>query len=63
MTEEDSNGLENKVIILGEAGVGKTSLIKISIGQEFDPTYNSSTSVTFNPKEIKYNKMKYKKGI
>ena len=59
MTEENSNGLENKVIILGEAGVGKTSLIKISIGQEFDPTYNSSTSVTFNPKEMKYNNKKY----
>ena len=55
----DNNGTENKVIFLGEAGVGKTTLIKVSIGQKFDKVYNSSISLSFNPKQIIYNNKKY----
>ena len=33
-----------KVILLGESGVGKTNLINVSQGKEFD--YNSMTSLS-----------------
>ena len=59
MSENDNNGSDNKVIFLGEAGVGKTSLMKVSIGEKFDEVYNSSISLSFNPKEILYNNKKY----
>ena len=55
----DNNGTENKVIFLGEAGVGKTTLIKVSIGQKFDKVYNSSISLSFNPKKIIYENKQY----
>ena len=59
MSEKDDNGSENKVIFLGEAGVGKTSLLKVSIGETFNEVYSSSISLSFNPKEILYNNKKY----
>ena len=58
MTDENS-GTENKVIFLGEAGVGKSSLIKVSIGEKFDKAYNSSISLSFFSKEVNYNNKKY----
>ena len=58
MTDVDS-GIENKAIFLGEVGVGKTSLIKVSIGEKFDNIYNSSMSLSFFPKEVTYNDKKY----
>ena len=51
---DDNSGIENKAIFLGEAGVGKTSLIKVSIGDKFDKTYNSSISLSFFPKKVTY---------
>ena len=44
---DDNSGTENKVIFLGEAGVGKTSLIKVGIGEKFESSYNSSISLSF----------------
>ena len=58
MTDENS-GTENKVIFLGEAGVGKTSLIKVSIGEKFDKAYNSSISLSFFSKEVNHDNKKY----
>ena len=36
-----------KIILLGEAGVGKTNLINVAIGHEFDPNINSTLNTTF----------------
>ena len=58
MTDEN-NGTDNKVIFLGEAGVGKTSLMKISTGGTFDEEYNSSISLSFSPRTVEYNNSKY----
>ncbi len=33
MSEEEPNDV--KVILLGESGIGKTSLINVTVGQEF----------------------------
>ena len=60
MDDADNNkGEENKVIFLGESGVGKSSLIKISIGEKFENEYSSNISLTFSPKQIEYNHKKY----
>ena len=56
---DDNSGTENKVIFLGEAGVGKTSLIKVSIGEKFESTYNSSISLSYFPRKININNKKY----
>ena len=56
---DDNSGTENKVIFLGEAGVGKTSLIKVSIGEKFETTYNSSISLSYFPRKININNKKY----
>ena len=56
---DDNSGTENKVIFLGEAGVGKTSLIKVGIGEKFESSYNSSISLSFFPKMVEYNNKKY----
>ena len=59
MSDDENTGGENKAIFLGEAGVGKTSLINVSIGEKFDENYNSSISLSFFPKEVTYNNKKY----
>ena len=57
--DNENSGTDNKVIFLGEAGVGKTTLIKVSLGEKYDKAYNSSISLSFSPKEITYNNKKY----
>ena len=51
--------LSNKVIFIGESFVGKTNLIKVSIGQPFDPSTDTTWSASFVPKEFIYNEQKY----
>ena len=58
MSDKDGE-TENKVIFLGEAGVGKTSLIKVSIGENFESEYNSSITFSYSPKEVLYKNKKY----
>ena len=50
---------EIKVILVGEAGTGKTSLINTSIGMEFKDFLPSSATNSFAPKEIKIDGKKY----
>ena len=50
---------EIKVILVGEAGTGKTSLINSAIGIEFKDYLPSSATNSFAPKEIKINGKKY----
>ena len=55
--EENENG--NKVIFLGESNVGKTNLMRISVGKPFDSHSLSTWSVSYLPKNFTYNKKKY----
>ena len=50
---------EIKVILVGEAGTGKTSLINSAIGIEFKDFLPSSATNSFAPKEIKIDGKKY----
>ena len=59
--DEESNGI--KIILVGEPGTGKTSLINVSIGQEFNEKSTSTLSSTFVPKIIKKNGKDYKVNI
>ena len=44
----------NKVVLLGEAGVGKTSIISRYIKQKFDPEYITSLTSQYLRKSIKF---------
>ena len=57
MEEDDDAG--NKVIFLGETSVGKTNLIKVSIGKKFDPHSVSTWSASYVPREFTYNNRNY----
>lgn len=42
-----------------ESGVGKTSLINVSIGQQFNPEINSTLNNTYFEQKLKYNDKTY----
>ena len=48
-----------KVILLGESGVGKTNLINITVGKEFDPYSKSSLSSSFIENILEYKNKQY----
>ena len=48
-----------KIILLGEAGVGKTNLINVAIGQGFNPNINSTLNTTFIEQQLEYNNKTY----
>ena len=58
--EEDKHLLEGKVILLGDAGVGKTNLINISIGEKFDPNKACTITASFVEKKFEIDSIKYK---
>ena len=51
------NGI--KAILLGESGVGKTNLINVSIGLDFDESIGSTYFNSFVEKMFKINNEKY----
>ena len=55
--EDEDN--ENKVIFIGESGVGKTSLIKVSIGQQFDTQHTLTLTASYFAKKFFYNNQKF----
>ena len=50
-----SNEEEIKVILVGEPGTGKTSLINVSIGENFEKIMVSTSASSFVPKKVKRN--------
>ncbi len=54
MTDE-----EIKVILIGESGTGKTSLINAAIGLQFKENLESTTTNSFSSKKIKINNKEY----
>ena len=54
MSDDDENiSKEIKVVLLGESGVGKSSIIKQYVTKTFDPDLDSSISSKYISKEIK----------
>ena len=54
MTEEDVSVFHPiKIVIMGEAGVGKTSLRKRYLGEEFNVTYFPTLGADYSIKPIK----------
>ena len=49
-----------KIILLGEAGVGKTNLIRVTIGKEFDPNAQSTLTSSYCESQIEVNNKKYR---
>ncbi len=59
MAKKSSPPEEIKVILVGESGTGKTSLINTSIGIPFKEDIITSSSNSFAPKEFEINGKKY----
>ena len=57
--EDDLNGEDIKVILVGEPGTGKTSLINVSVGQKFKEISQSTLLSTFVPKTFTKNGKDY----
>ena len=57
--EDDSNVVDIKVILVGEPGTGKTSLINVSVGQKFTEFSQSTLLSSFVPKSFTKNGKKY----
>ena len=60
---EDNDKLEIKVILLGEAGVGKTSIISRYVENKFSDDVMSSTAMTYVQKEVTIDKTKIQLNI
>ena len=48
-----------KVILLGEAGVGKTNLIRVAMGKKFEKNVDATISSAFYGSKIDYNEKTY----
>ena len=49
---DDSDAESLKVVLLGESGVGKTSIISQLMEQEYNDEQTSTTGATFSTKTI-----------
>jgi len=58
-----NKAIEIKMILLGESGVGKTSIIKRIVNEDFNETEESSLAITYLLKEIVKNDKKIKLNI
>ena len=56
---DDSNFIEVKAILLGDVSVGKTSLINVSVGMEFNPSEKTTISSAYGQKKIKIDSQDY----
>ena len=56
----DNNGEEEiKVILIGESGTGKTSLINATMGLKFKEHLESTTTNSFSSKKVTINNKEY----
>ena len=66
MDEDDfssQKGKEIKVILLGDTGVGKTSIINRYINNKFDPDNDNTLSSSFSTKEVIKNDVLYRLNL
>ena len=63
--EEEEKVLSNvvKLILVGDSGTGKTNLINVSVGQEFNSGIFTTTSCSYVQKKVKNNKKEYKVNL
>ena len=59
MSDEEEKGEDIKVILVGEPGTGKTSLINVSVGEKFQEITSSTLLSTFVSKEYIIKGKKY----
>ena len=60
MEDEEEEVINCKVVILGEAGVGKTSIIARFVNDTFKTDIKSSTGTSFTGKKMKFKDFKNK---
>ena len=60
MEDEEEEVINCKVVILGEAGVGKTSIIARFVNDTFKTDIKSSTGASFTGKKMKFKDFKNK---
>ena len=63
MEEEKVGSNVVKLILVGDSGTGKTNLINVSVGQEFNPGILTTTSCSYIQKIVKNNKKEYKVNL
>ena len=63
MDDEEEDIIEIKIILLGESGVGKTSIISRYVENTFSEEVMSSNSMTYVQKELTINKQKIQLNI
>ena len=56
---EDENSISVKAILIGDVFVGKTSLINVSVGIDFNPKENATITSTFVQKKITLDSQEY----
>lgn len=59
MTQNNEDSDELKVILVGEPGTGKTSLINVAIGEKFEENRDSTLISTYVQKTIKIDNKEY----
>jgi GTPase SAR1 family protein len=59
MSEENYDHLA-KILVIGESGVGKSSLIQRYIKKEFEETHLATIAIDFKMKLVKFKQMKIK---
>ena len=52
-----------KIILVGEAGSGKTNLINVAVGKEFNPDQLSTSVLSFSSKKFSYKNKNYTLNI
>ena len=61
--DEELKENEIKIILLGDSGVGKTSLINMALGRKFVETQMSTMLLSFTPKKVLINNKEYQLNL
>ena len=48
----EKNGIEAKIILLGDSGVGKTNLIRVTVGEKFNPNEDTTMCSSLAQREF-----------
>ena len=55
VSDNEKESLKLKIVIIGDAGVGKTSMIQQFVNRKFDKHYEETIGVEFQVKTFKIN--------
>ena len=59
MEDIEKKDKEIKIILVGDSGVGKTNLINVSVGKQFQVYTNASSTCSFSQKKFNYKNKNY----